>query len=140
MAWALILLFSFPVFADPPQAGRAIDRLHQILVWQIADELGLNPEKEKALSKIMQETRTAKEQALTDRNNALEALKKSGKDVTKKDAEKLLQQYEKSIKRLADLDVSELQALKKLLGPEQTARFLSLKEDVLEKLKKVNKP
>lgn len=140
MAWLLIALFTFSVFGDPPPPARAVDRLHQILVWQIADDLGLNPDQEKSLSKIMQEARVAKEATLEDRSTALESLKKSGKEISKKDAEKLLSQYEKSLKRLAEIDSTEMKELQKLLGAQKAARFFSLKEDVLEKLKKVNKP
>ena len=118
------------VAEDPHQIH---SRLTKIFYWQVADELKLNPKTEKDFVQIL-ETLQTRRSALLESKNALflqsrqNLLGPQGSS-DKKSAE-FLRDYEKIQKDLFALENEARTQLKKVLSPEEMARFYLVRDEL----------
>jgi hypothetical protein len=117
------------------RADEVRERLNRIFYWHLSDDLKLSPQQEKSMIQIIEDIQTRRQSALSDRDKALEALKKLGKSPTASDSEKVLSRYRKTLEVVGALDVEEADRLKKLLGPATLVRFYVVREEVLGRVK-----
>jgi hypothetical protein len=124
-----------PVSAAETDSAALRERLNKILYWSMSDELKLSPQQEKQMIGIIEGLQQKREVAYRDREEALNSLRKLGKEPTAKAVEAPLARYQKSVEELARLDAEEYRQLMPLLGAQTLARFYIIRDDVAQKVR-----
>lgn len=129
--WFLLIFFlvSIEVFA---QANKPKNRLEELFLWKIADELSLTIPEERAFGDLF---RKQSEQKLILNNDIQETLKHMSDAKTKPEKEKLLSSYRKLLKRYQDLNLDEVDQVSKIFGTEKATKYFALKNDLNNQLK-----
>ena len=130
-----IAVVVFLCLAGATQAENVRERLNKIFYWQLADDLKLSPQQEKAMIVIIEDIQKRRTETIAARDSALDALKKNSAAKTPASSEKELARYRDSLSRLAGLDIEEYDRLQKLLGAETLARFYVVREDLLSRVR-----
>ncbi len=122
-----ILAFGFTARATEPR-----NRVEELFIWKISDEMKLAVPEEKMLSQALRRLNQKRAKA----NGALqENLKKMNQVKSSKEREKLLQEHRQLLKSYHELSLEELDLVEKILGPDRTSRYLILKNDLTARLK-----
>lgn len=131
-----VFILSILFFTTAATAGTAPDknrnRIEELFLWRVSDSLGLSPSEEAAFKKIMSHVREER----TKRSEQVEdVLKNLEKETGAKGRDKLLIQYKNAVKHYNASHLEEIEQIEKLLGGERLARYLVLKDHLLNKLK-----
>lgn len=139
-----LLSFSFPLFAsvavtpDFPREPAAEDakannhKFEDLFIWKVSDELKLSVSEEKTFSDLVR----GLNQKRQDLNDAMQGTLKKLKDAkTKVEQTKLIGQYRNQMKQHSQIGIDEIDQIKKILGPEKTAQYLVLKNDLMTQLR-----
>ena len=127
----LILIFTLVL----PMAVFAADRnkVEELFLWKISDELKLSVPEEKALGEFVK-SQSEKKSKLNEQTQAnLRQLAEASGDAKKVD--KLLVEHKKILKAYNDLNVEEVEQIQKKLGSARAAQYLVLKNDLTNRLK-----
>lgn len=107
-------------------------RLEELFIWKASEELKLPPAEETKFTEIIK-TLNASRRAAGDEMDA--AVKDLDAAKTKAEAEKALARHRAALKQVHAVQTAELDKLKPLLGSEKLARYLVVKNTLLERLK-----
>lgn len=128
-----VLIFSLLfIFSAPLGAVESRNKIEELFIWKISDELKLSVPEEKGLSDLLR----GLNQRRTKLNEELQTtIQKMSDGATIKDREKILGEHRKLLKSYGDLSIEEVDRVQKLLGSEKTARYFVLKNDLTNRLK-----
>ncbi len=126
-------LFTFVIaFSGSLFASESRNKVEELFIWKISDELKLSVPEEKSLSDLIRglnERRTHVNEGLQ------EALKKMSSAQTVGEREKILVEHRKLLKSYSDLSLEEADRVQKLFGAEKATRYFVLKNDLTNRLK-----
>lgn len=124
----IVSLYCISTWGSEPR-----NKVEELFLWKIADELKLSVPEEKFLSEFLKSL-TEKKNKLNERTKEnLKEISESSGDRQK--TEKLLLEHKKLIKSYNDLAFDEIDQIQKKLGSQKLARYLVLKNDLTNKLK-----
>lgn len=120
--------------APPPQpaAPKRAQRLEELFVWKLSDELKLSPTDEKKFSDLIHDLNNQKAQ-LHEKVEA--SLKKLEGAATEKARVAAFGEYRKNLQAYQNLSIEELDRVKALLGLERLAKYVEIKSDLTSKVK-----
>jgi hypothetical protein len=108
--------------------------MEEILVWKISEDLKLSTKDEKKVSDLIR----ALNQEKSDRAQSIESLqKKMSAEVSPTDAKELLKLYKKELSAYNDLSIEEIARVQKILSPQQTVRYFSVKAGLSQKIRAI---
>lgn len=107
-------------------------RLEELFIWKASEDLKLPPQDESKFTDIIKSLNVARRAAGEEMDAAYKDLEAAK---TKAEAEKALARHRAALKQVHAVQTTELDKLKPLLGPEKFARYLVVKNTLLEKLK-----
>lgn len=125
------------VAVEPPQASaapepRRAQRLEELFIWKLSDELKLSPAEEKRFSDLVRELNTQK----AERHQKMDDdLKKFQSAIGEKDRAAAFNEYRKSLQSYQATSVDEIDRVKTLLGLERLAKYVEVKQDLASKVK-----
>ncbi len=122
-----IALISTPAFAV-----EARNKVEELFIWKISDELKLSVPEEKNFSDFVRGLNQRRAQV---NNDLQESLKKMSTSANPKEREKALSEHRKLLKSYSDLSIEEVDRIQKLLGTEKAAQYFVLKNDLTNRLK-----
>ncbi len=116
-------------------AALAIDsrnKVEELFIWKISDELKLTVPEEKNLSDLLR----GLNQRRVKINEDLQAtLKKMSTATQSKDREKILIEHRRLLKSYSDLSIEEADRIQKMLGNDKAVQYFVLKNDLTNRLK-----
>lgn len=127
-----LVLFTIVLLITSSSAQAVGNRVEELIIWKISEELKLDPEKEKKFSQIIRGYNSQK------KSLNLEIEKLVGEMSSHKSSEKrtgLLKEYRSQILKYSKLSIDELDEIQSVLGPEKTAEYLILRKDLSNKIK-----
>ncbi|MCX7978747.1 MAG: hypothetical protein N2578_07055 [Bdellovibrionaceae bacterium] len=127
-ASAVLVLFLLGSFYSPASASRG----EELFLWKVADELKLEPKEEKRVRDLLKEL-SALKAGLVAESERLLATMKSEKDKRKFSTH--IGRYRELQQKIAEISLKEVDGMKKLLGPERTAQYFVLKQELAQKVK-----
>lgn len=125
------LVAPIAAFADA-ESDRQRQRLEALFIWKISDELRLPVQKEQEFSSLIKELNNKRQQAKLSVDQLVEkiAANKSAKKLPS-----LINQYEKAHESYLMAQKAEVSEIRKLLGEQKFAQYLSLRQTLNQKLK-----
>ena len=138
-----------PLFAQDDAAARDAqirfeNRLNELMVWRLSDELELKPLEEQKLKLILKKYQEQRKAALLNQEDSLGKMTTSLKQTPVKVCDTCLTDFEKAVLSMADANSKEVKELKALLGPAKMQKFLVIRsqmtKDVREALRQPAAP
>ena len=125
--------------SSPEETARLRNRLNKIFYWQIADELKLSPQEEAQMVKVLEDFQVRKEKSLINRRGALDAIEAACEEgsTSASESKQLITDYRKSMKADVDVDMNQIEALEKIMGPQRLLRFLKSRSEMSDKIRQV---
>lgn len=117
------LLFSMSALAN--------DRVEQLFLWKISEELKLSVKEEKEITSFIQELNQKK----SSLNKDLDSITAEFKDA--KNKEPLLKKYRSLLVDYNQISLNELDGVQKILGKTKAMQYLYLKNDFTMKIKSI---
>jgi hypothetical protein len=110
-------------------------RLEQLFTWRVSDRLQLSPDDEIKFNEEFKKLSNEKNALALELEGLLEkiAQQKDNDKVTSK----LMAEYQKGLKKNADLQIKELKEIKKLFGNRRLVQYVLLKKEMTQKFKDV---
>ena len=110
------------------------NRMEEILVWKLSEELKLNSRDEKKVSELIRQLNEEKSQ----RASEIEALQvKMSTDLPPSEAKSLLRTYEKALKTYNQISVDEIQRVQKILDPQKSMRYFAVKGGLSQRIRAI---
>lgn len=120
------------VFSSAVGAVDARNKVEELFIWKISDELKLSVPDEKSLADLLRGLNQRRAKV----NEDLQAtIKKMAEARTPKEREKILAEHKKLLKVYADLSIEEVDRIQKMLGSEKATQYFVLKNDLTNRLK-----
>ncbi|MGZ3772378.1 MAG: hypothetical protein ACXVCY_01510 [Pseudobdellovibrionaceae bacterium] len=136
MRWIkFVLLFLNAGLLFNPSAVFAAEKhnqLEELLIWKMSDELKLNSVEEKKFTDIVKSLNEKKSELNRSLQDSIEKMSKAN-PVKLKDQE--LSHYRKILQNYNRISEEEFDRLKPLLGSERMAQYLSIKQDLTNRIK-----
>jgi len=107
----------------------ANDRVEQLFLWKISEELKLSVKEEKEITSLIQGLNQKK----STLNKELDSISTEFKDA--KNKEPLLKKYRSLLMEYNQISLNELDGVQKILGKTKTMQYLYLKTDFTMKIK-----
>ncbi len=134
-----------PEELDRTAQARFENRLNELMLWRLSDELALKPQDEQKLKTILSKYQEQRKTALLKQE---EILNKVGSELKAKEANaacpNCLGDYEKTVVSVAEANTKEFKELRTLLGTEKMQKFLVIRSqmtrDVRDALRKPATP
>jgi hypothetical protein len=123
----LFFIFNLSAYAAEPK-----NRVEELFIWKISDEMKLSVPEEKAFSDLIRALNQKRHAANESLQNTL---KKMSDAKSLKEKEKLLSDHRKHLKTYNDLSVEEADRIEKLFGAEKATQYFVLKNDLTNRLK-----
>ncbi len=128
-----IFLFFPLIFHSQARAiSSSKNRVEELFIWKISDELSLSVPEEKSFSKLVRELNLKRNQT----NEKIQAnLKSLAASANPKEQEKLLNEQKKLLKSYGEIPVEEIDKVQKMFGPKKATHYFVLKNEMASKLK-----
>jgi hypothetical protein len=110
------------------------NKVEELFIWKISDELKLSIPDEKKVSDLI---RTLNQKKSKSSEDLQENLKRLAEAKVLKEKEKLLLEQKRLLRTYNDLSLEEADQIQKILGVEKAAQYFVLKNDLTNKLKSV---
>lgn len=144
----MIVSFSHAIQPEELDRGaqaRFENRLNELMLWKLSDELALKPQDEQQLKSILRKYQDQRKTALLKQEELLGKVEAEIK--TKPTADNCptcLSEYEKTVSSVADANTKEFKELRSLLGSQKMQKFLVIRSqmtrDVRDALRKPATP
>jgi hypothetical protein len=108
------------------------NRVEELFIWKISDEMKLSVSEEKTFSDLI---RALNQKRHTANENLQNTLKKMTEVKTTKDKEKLYSEHRRYLKSYNDISVEEVDRIEKLFGTDRATQYFVLKNDLTNRLK-----
>jgi hypothetical protein len=122
-----IILFSSSLLASETR-----NKVEELFIWKISDELKLSVAEEKSLAEMI---RTFNQRRARVNEDLQETLRKMSSAQSATDREKTLAEHRKHLKSYSDLSIEEADRVQKIFGTEKASRYFVLKNDLTNRLK-----
>jgi hypothetical protein len=132
MTMGLVISLFFNTTAWSADVEKSRTRIEELFLWKVSDALGLDSKQEVEFTKIMKKVR---EDKLRLDNQMNEVLRKMDEQKDEKVQATLLEEYKGYLKDYNASQMREVEQLEKLLGTQKVAKYLSLKEKLVTRLK-----
>jgi hypothetical protein len=109
------------------------NRVEQILVWKVSEELGLSAKEEKKLSEIVSKINEKKSTFSSAIENNLRDLREAVK--ANKKTNLFVKLHTENLQKLNQLNLDEIKEVRKALGEVRLARYLLIKSDLSQRVK-----
>lgn len=110
-------------------------RLEQLFAWRVSDRLQFTPDEEQKFNEQFKKLSAEKFKLAQDLDVIMDKIEnEKGKD---KEASKLLNAYQVNLKKTNDLQLKELQIMKKMFGSKRLVDYVLLKREMTQKFKDV---
>lgn len=124
-----------PEELDRGAQARFENRLNELMLWRLSDELGLKPQDEQQLKSILRKYQDQRKTALTQQEELISKMGNSVKAVPEKGASSqgcsnCLPDYERTVSSVAEANTKEFRELRTLLGPEKMQKFLVIRSQM----------
>lgn len=126
----MCLFLTVAASANDVDKNRA--RVEELFLWKVSDALALDSKQEIEFSKIMKKLREDK--ARLD-GQMEDVLRKIDAQKDEKAQISLLEEYKGYLREYSSYQSREIEQLDKLLGPQKVAKYLVLKEKLINRLK-----
>jgi hypothetical protein len=113
-------------------AAESRNRVEELFIWKISDELKLSVPEEKSFSTLVRDL-NARRTAINDQLQ--NTVKKLGIPSSVKEKEKILVEHRKLLKSYSDLSVEEVDKIQKIFGVEKASQYFVLKNELTSKVK-----
>jgi hypothetical protein len=119
-------------------------KFEDLFIWKVSDELKLSVPEEKSFSDLIRSLNQKKASLSDQIQDTLKKIAAGGtapematgkSSVHKKSMDKILNEYRSELKALNNLNVEEIDQVKKILGSEKAAQYLVLKNDLANQLR-----
>lgn len=108
------------------------NRVEELLIWKLSDEMKLSVADEKKLSDFIRSLNKKRAEA----NDEVQlVLKKMAQSKDAKEKEKLLKEHRRALKVYSDLALEEADQMQKGFGSEKAVQYFVLKNDLTNRLK-----
>lgn len=114
-----------------PAISFAGNRMEELFIWKLSEELKLNVKEEKEITKLIQELNQKK--AKISQN--MDQLMTSAKD--HKHQKEFLAKYRVNLAEYNQISLTEFDGVQKILGSEKTLQYFSVKNDLSQKIKQM---
>ena len=137
-AWLLatLLMGSFlNVWADekpPEKMTNNKNKIEELFIWKISDELKLSTKEEKSFADLFRDLNQKKMSLSHSQDELISQLSQTTKE---KDRNQVLADYRQKMTDYNKIQIREFDEIKKLLGPERLAKYLSVKRELTNKVK-----
>lgn len=128
---SFILILFISAFASAQNRNK----VEELFLWKLSDEMKLSVPEEKALTDILRKSSLEKTQIQEKIQMSLKAL--SDSSVDQKKTEKLISEHRQLLQKSHDLNMQEISAIQKRIGAQKTAQFLVLRNELTLKLKSI---
>lgn len=132
VATAMGLSFSHaiqPEELDRSAQARFENRLNELMLWRLSDELGLKPQDEQQLKSILRKYQEQRKNALGQQEQLLTKMS-NGVKASAANCTACLGDYEKTVASVADANTKEFKELRGLLGAEKMQKFLVIRSQM----------
>ena len=119
--------------ANPPKKSYK-ERLEQIFVWKMSDELGLNAAEDQKFREFLLESNKNRTRYATEANDTLERLQETASDAQRK---ALLDRYIGLLKIDGASAATEIHEIRKIIGDTRAVKYLRVKEKLRKRLRKL---
>lgn len=127
----LISLF-FLIPAAAPAVIEARNRVEELFIWKISDEMKLSVSEEKNFADLVRELNRKRSES---NEKIQKIIQKMAVAKNSKDREKLLKEHRGALKSYGDLNLEEADRIQKLFGMDRSATYFVLKNDLTNRLK-----
>ncbi len=137
-SWVLTLLWlGFAVSAQAEQKlsekiNNNKNKIEELFIWKISDELRLSTKEEKSFADLFRELSQKK---MTIGHNQDDLITRLAATPKEKERNQLLAEYRQKLTDYNKIQTSEFDEMKKILGPERLAKYLSVKKELTNKVK-----
>ena len=119
-----------PEELDRSAQARFENRLNELMLWRLSDELGLKPQDELQLKKILRKYQDQRKNALVQQEILFSKMGDAIKEKAPKKCPECLVGYEKTILSVSEANSREFKELKKLLGTDKMQKFLVIRSQM----------
>lgn len=112
----------------------ARNRVEELFIWKVSDELKLSVPEEKSFSEMI---RGLNQRRSLVNENLQDILKQLAESKTTKDKERLLLEQKRLFRSYNDLSLEEAERIQKLFGIDRAAQYFVIKNDLTNRLKTV---
>jgi hypothetical protein len=130
--FTFLLVFVGVSVAVPLWAQEKKNKIEELFIWKISDELKLSPKEEKSFSDLFTELSKKKSEITHEQDDLLNKLAAAATD---KERSHLLAEYRKQVLDANKIQLREFDELKKILGPERLGKYFHVKRDLTNKVK-----
>lgn len=123
------ILFLILITASISGAVETRNKVEELFIWKISDELKLTVPEEKKLADYVRDLNRRRFRVNEDIQLTLKKLSSN------KDREKILSEHRKLLKSYSDLSIEEADRIQKILGVDKAAQYFVLKNDLTNRLK-----
>jgi vacuolar-type H+-ATPase subunit I/STV1 len=110
------------------------NRMEEILVWKLSEELKLNGRDEKKVSELIRQLNEEKSQRATE----IEALQiQMSAELSASEAKNLLRNYQRALKAYNQISVDEIQRVQKILDPQKSMRYFAVKGGLSQRIRAI---
>jgi len=131
LRWSFVLIY-FLSLSTAVGAVESRNKVEELFIWKISDELKLSVPDEKSLSDFLRGLNQRRAQVNEDLQTSL---KKMAETTNPKDRDKVLAEHRKLLKAYSDLSIEEVDRIPKMLGSEKAVQYFVLKNDLTNRLK-----
>lgn len=124
-----------PEELDRGAQARFENRLNELMLWRLSDELGLKPQDEQQLKSILKKYQEQRKSALIQQEELISKMGTGVKAASDKAAASIscpncLVDYEKTVSGVAEANTKEFKELRALLGPDKMQKFLVIRSQM----------
>ena len=108
------------------------NRVEDIFIWKISEELKLNIKEEKKLADIIKTISSEKNKVASEMEQQILDLSKANDSKSK---QKIMTEYKLALKKYSDFATKELEQIQKVIGEEKLAQYLVVKNDLTARIR-----
>lgn len=112
-----------------PLTSLASNRVEELFLWKLSEELKLTVKEEKEITKLIQDLNQKKSKVSQNMDQLMVGVK------TAKNQKEFLTKYRSYLSDYNQISLSEFDGVKKILGSEKTLQYFYVKNDLSQKIK-----
>jgi hypothetical protein len=126
------IFFTAALFCSFLSQAQNKNKIEDLLIWKISEDLKLTVPEEKKLSEIIKDISAKKQQASAKIEELVQQIPKLTSDAEKL---KALTEYKKQMKTVSSLMVQEIEQIQKALGVDRASKYIVAKNEVASRIR-----
>ena len=126
------IVFIAAVFCSILSQAQNKNKIEDLLIWKISEDLKLTVPEEKNLSEIIKTISLKKQQSSLKLDELIQQMPKLNSNAEKI---KALNEYKAQLKSINALSVQEIEQVQKALGADKAAKYLVVKSEVANRIR-----